>query len=103
MTKLVDMAKVLRSKNSGPFELTMDILMPDEESYRRVLNSGLLTNENIARLYHIPLSSIRTISHMDAAYGIKITILRTTPSGTVADRDVYGAQQAAPLMGLMID
>ena len=37
MTRLVDLAKVLRSKNSGPFELTMDILMPDEASYRRVM------------------------------------------------------------------
>lgn len=102
MTKLVDLAKVLRSKNSGPFELTLDILMPDEDSYRRVMDSGLITRQNVAQLYHVPVESIRTLAHMDAAYGIKITLLRPTPSGTVADRDVYGAQQIAPLMGLMI-
>ena len=102
MTKLVDLAKVLRSKNSGPFELTMDILLPDEASYRRVLASGLLTKEKVAQLYHVPVEAIRTLACMDAAYGVKITLLRPTPSGTVADRDVYGAQQIAPLMGLMI-
>ena len=102
MTRLVDLAKVLRSKNSVPFELTMDILMPDEASYRRVMESGVLTKENIAKLYRIPIENIRTLAHMDAACGVKITILRTTPSGTVGDRDVYGAQQAAPLMDLMI-
>ena len=102
MTKLVDLAKVLRSKNSGPFELTLDVLLPDEAGYRRVLACGLLTKENVARLYHVPVESIRTLACMDAAYGIKITLLRPTPSGTVADRDVYGAQQIAPLMGLMI-
>ena len=40
VTKLVDLAKVLRSKNSGPFELTLDILLPDEASYRRVLEAA---------------------------------------------------------------
>ena len=76
MTRLVDLAKVLRSKNSGPFELTMDILMPDEASYRRVMESGVLTKESIAKLYRIPIENIRTLAHMDAACGVKITILR---------------------------
>lgn len=102
MTRLVELAKVLRSKNSGPFELTLDILLPDEESYRRVIDSGLITENNIANIYHIPQSFIRTIACFDAAFGIKITILRTISSGTAGDRDVYGAQQIAPLMDLMI-
>lgn len=38
----------------------------------------------------------------DAALGIKITYLRDVPSGTVGDRDVYGAQQHAPLMDIDI-
>ena len=102
MTRLCDLAKILRSKNSGPFELTIDIFLPDEASYRRVLSSGLLTAESVSRIYHVPLESICAVAHMDAAWGIKITMLRMAPSGTVADRDVYGAQQAAPLMDLMI-
>lgn len=102
MTKLSDLAKILRSKNSGPFELTIDIFLPDEASYRRVLDAGLLTKESVSTLYRVPVESICVIAHMDAAYGIKITMLRITPSGSVADRDVYGAQQVAPLMGLMI-
>lgn len=102
MTRLVELSKVLRSKNSGPFELTIDILLPDEKTYHRVLESGLLTKDNVAHLYHIPRSSVRTLACMDAAFGIKITILRDIPSGTAGDRDVYGAQQVAPLMDLMI-
>lgn len=102
MTRLCELAKVLRSKNSGPFEVTLDILLPDEASYRRVQMSGLLTKESIAKLYHVPVEWIRTLACMDAAYGIKVTMLRETASGTIGDRDVYGAQQAAPLMGLMI-
>ena len=51
MTRLCDLAKILRSKNSGPFELTIDIFLPDEASYRRVLSSGMLTAEAVSRLY----------------------------------------------------
>ena len=41
MTRLCDLAKILRSKNSGPFELTIDIFLPDEASYRRVLGEKI--------------------------------------------------------------
>ncbi len=102
MTSLQSLCRVLRSKNSGPFELTLDILLPDRESYERVLASGLITRENIASLYHISPQDIVTLARMDQAYGIKITLLRQVSSGTVGDRDVYGAQQIAPLMNLMI-
>ena len=102
MNTLSELAKVLRSKNSGPFELTLDILFSDEAPYRRVKESGVLTRENIARLYNIPKAHVVVLQHFDAALGIKITMLRSCPSGTVHDRDVYGAQQHAPLLKLLI-
>ncbi len=34
--KLYDVAKILRSKNSGPFELTFDIIFDNEQDYERV-------------------------------------------------------------------
>ena len=98
MTKLSEIARIIRSKNSGPFETTFDIFLPDRETYRRVMNSGLLEKETIASLYHIRPDQIMTVATMESALGIKITILRTVSSGTEGDRDVYGAQQAAPLM-----
>lgn len=102
MTKLSELAKVLRSKNSGPFELTLDILFDREESYRRVLASGAITRDAVARLYGVPVSHILVLERFDAALGIKITLLRPCASGTVHDRDVYGAQQHVPLSNLQI-
>ncbi len=103
MTKLKDLAHVLRSKNSGPFELTLDILFTDPEAYRRVRDSNVLARDRVAALYSIPPESIRVLAHFDAALGIKITFLRPTASGTVGDRDVYGAQQHAPLMEVDVE
>lgn len=102
MAKLKDLAYVLRSKNSGPFAVTLDVLFQDYETYRRVRDSGRLSPETIAEIYHIPLDSVTDCACFDAAMGIKITYLRPISSGTAGDRDVYGAQQHAPLMELSI-
>lgn len=100
--KLFELAHVLRSKNSGPYAITLDILFDDAAIYKRVKQSGVITKESIAALYHISLSDITDFAMYDPGLGIKITYLRSIASGTVGDRDVYGAQQHAPLMNLEI-
>ena len=66
------------------------------------LKSGCITRESVAQLYHLAPERILEFVRYDAALGIKITYLRDVPSGTVGDRDVYGAQQHAPLMDIDI-
>ena len=100
--RLYDLAHVLRSKNSGPFAVTLDVLFDDPERYERVKASGRLTPQSVARLYGLPEEAITDFAYFDAALGVKITYLRPVASGTVGDRDVYGAQQHAPLMDLDI-
>lgn len=100
---LFDLAKVLRSKNSGPFEITLDVLFDSEEKYLRVKNSGQITVQSICNLYNIKEQDVHHLVFFDQALGFKITMARDISSGTVGDRDVYGAQQHAPLMKIMID
>lgn len=102
MSKLGEIAKVIRSKNSGPFEVTLDVLFDSRKTYEAVKNSGVINAETISRLYKIDKSRICNIVFFDPAMGFKITMLRDVPSGTVGDRDVYGAQQHAPLLDLEI-
>jgi hypothetical protein len=101
--KLYDVASVLRSKNSGPFEITLDVLFRDAEIYRKVKASGRINKETIARLYNIVPELISHIVFFDQALGFKITFARKVSSGTFLDRDVYGAQQHAPLMELEVE
>ncbi len=102
MSKLVDLAKVLRSKNSGPFEITLDILFSDPAVYTRVKSSHALTRASVAKLYRLRDNEITEFVWFDAGLGLKVTYLRATASGTVGDRDVYGSQQHAPLMAVEI-
>lgn len=102
METLYELAKVLRSKNSGPFEITLDILFDEEINYYRVKKSKMITKQMIAKIYKIPMSTISQLVFFDQALGIKVTFARDVSSGTVGDRDVYGAQQHAPLMDIKI-
>jgi hypothetical protein len=101
--RLYDAASVLRSKNSGPFEITVDALFDDPAVYRRIKESGAINRERIAELYNIPPDHIAHIVFFDQALGFKVTFARKVSSGTFGDRDVYGAQQHAPLMEMEVD
>lgn len=93
-----DAALVIRSKNAGPYELTFDLMFPDEKTYEEVRPS--ITKEKIARLYQIEEAQVLGIVHFAPAYAIKITIVRPRASGDWGETDVYGAQQHAPLLDL---
>lgn len=99
---LYNLAKVLRSKNSGPFELTLDVIFDDEEKYLMVKNSGIITKDLISKLYNIDKDKISTLVFFDPALAFKITMKRFIDSGSIGETDVYGAQQHAPLMGIQI-
>ncbi len=99
-TPIIDIAKVIRSKNSGPFELTMDIIFKDRPVYERIKSAGMVTRQMVAGAYRVPESAIRDIIYFDPANAVKITMDRPLPSGAPGETDVYGAQQHAPLLNL---
>lgn len=99
---LMDVADVIRSKNAGPFELTLDIIFKSQEYFEVVRRSQMFTAAMIANLYNIPRDDVLNVIHYEPARAIKITLRRRIPSGSVGDRDVYGAQQHAPLLTLTV-
>ncbi len=101
MTKLRDLAKVIRSKNAGALLITLDVIFDDEETYKRVLDSGALSPRTIAPLYKVSDNEVAVIP-FDVALAIKITMPRPVPAGSPGDADIYGAQQHAPLMEIEI-
>ncbi|MBV9748929.1 MAG: DUF4387 domain-containing protein [Acetobacteraceae bacterium] len=98
---LGELARLIRSKNAGPFTLTFDVMFAEEESYRRVLRSGALTRASFARMYHVPEEDVSFFEH-DAARAIKISIPRPYAQGDREDGDMYGGQQHGPLVNLPI-
>lgn len=101
--KLIDLADVIRSKNSGPYELTFDIIFKDQVMYKKITGAKIFNPSMFAKLYGIKESDIMEIVNFDPAKAIKITIERPLCSGNLGETDVYGAQQHTPLMYLEFD
>ena len=101
MARLRDLAKLIRSKNAGPFLLTFDIMFENQEVYEKVRDSGVINKETISGLYATPVDDVHLVNY-DTAYAIKFTIPRPAFQGEIEDRDVFGGQQYGPLVDLNV-
>jgi Domain of unknown function (DUF4387) len=101
MSRLRDIASVVRSKNAGPLYLTLDVMLPDEATFRRVLASGVLDSDQISSLYAVPAGGIEVIDH-PPTHTIKVTMRRAITAGDPADTDLYGAQLYVPLLDIEV-
>jgi len=101
MNNLLDLAKILRSKNAGPFYITFDIMFNTKDIFEKVKNSNILTNKLISELYQIAEKDVNII-YYGIVNSIKITIKRKYASGDINDTDIYGCQQQAPLENIQI-
>jgi hypothetical protein len=97
MAKLRDVALVCKSKNAGPFELTIDAVFADRETFEKVKATGVICAELFAGLYDVrPEDVLLTV--YEPGFAFKATLPRLVPAGDLGDTDVYGAQQHAPLL-----
>jgi hypothetical protein len=101
MPRIADIARVCKSKNAGPFELTIDVVFDNADTFRRVKETGVLCPALFARLYGVA-EELVLFTPYDAAFAFKATLPRLVPAGEFGDTDVYGCQQAAPLLDIDI-
>ncbi len=94
---LKDLCTVLRSKNAGPFCVSLDIMFRNHRDYRIIVDRNLLTKEIVARAYGIPLEDVTHFETFDNVCAIKATIKRAVASGLPGDSDCYGMNQEGPL------
>jgi hypothetical protein len=98
MTRLAQIAHVVRSKNTSPFTWSLDIIFRERADYERFRDQNLIDEALIARLYGLELSKVLDVICFEPAAAIKVCLLRDVSSGAPGDRDVYGAQQHGPLL-----
>jgi Domain of unknown function (DUF4387) len=101
MSRLREIASIVRSKNAGPLYLTLDVMLPDRATFQRVVASGALGPDRMSRLYAMPAAEIEVIEH-SPTYTIKVTMRRAITAGDPADTDLYGAQQYVPLLEIEV-
>lgn len=101
MPRIHEIAQVCKSKNAGPFEVTIDVVFSDKAMFEAVKATNVLNADLFARLYHVAAGDV-LFTVYDAGNAFKATLPRRVPAGDIGDTDVYGAQQHAPLLDVDI-
>ena len=99
--KLGKLARLIRSKNAGPFWVTFDIMFANDADFERVVSAKILTKNWIARTCQVPEDSVIFLG-IFAARAIKFSFPRPRIQGDPGETDMYFGQQYAPLMDLEV-
>jgi uncharacterized protein DUF4387 len=97
--RLYDVASIIRSKNAGPFSVTVDIFFRDDESYARARESTLLTPTGVAAAYGVDVTTVKGVWWDDRVRGAKVSLLRWSSSSDPFCSDLFGAHLHTPLAG----
>lgn len=91
MATLSERASALRSKNAGPFWVTIDVFFDSDESFDAV--SAALSSVDVATRLKVETASLQRYDLRDIAV-IKFSFPRPVVQGMSTDRDMHGAQYA---------
>lgn len=99
MTKLSDICSSIRSKNAGPFWITVDLFFKGAAEWDRHAQSPALAPESLAGLLGVPAATIKSFLLPDLRV-IKISYPRPRAQGGPHERDMHGGQQYVRLLAL---
>ena len=96
---LGELASQIRSKNAGPFWITLDVFFASEPDYLLAVTSGTLSAQAIAALYQVDPATVKYFE-LPAIRAVKISFPRPVTAGNFEDRDLHAGQQHVPLAHL---
>ncbi|WP_296594927.1 DUF4387 domain-containing protein [Phenylobacterium sp.] len=97
MAKVSDVCRLVRSKNAGPFWVTVDLFFDGADSFRRYAGSEALGPETFARLYGTDPALVKRFP-VERLNMIKISYPRSSPQGGMVERDLHCGQQYVRLL-----
>lgn len=92
MARLRDKAEKVRSKNAGPFWLTIDIFCGEKNVFQDVCEK--LSNIDIANVLDVDEADLKRFE-ISSLNVLKISLPRPQIQGSIRDRDMHGASWAA--------
>jgi hypothetical protein len=97
MPKLGEVCRHVRSKNAGPFWITVDLFFRDDDAYRSCKDDPNISARCFAELYGADESLIKVI-HVDSLRVVKVSYPRPNPQGWRGERDMHAGQQYVSLL-----
>lgn len=99
MPSLRDVCRNVRSKNAGPFWITVDLFFDGPESYARYADAPAIGAEAVAAMFGVDPARVKRFKVDDLSV-VKLSFPRPAPQGGVLERDMHGGQQFVPLLGI---
>ncbi len=97
MPKLSEVCRHVRSKNAGPFWITVDLSFPDRETFDRYAEAPALSPASIGALLDVDATQVKRFLVPDLSV-VKISYPRRNPQGGALERDMHGGQQYIRLL-----
>ena len=97
MPKVSEVCSYIRSKNAGPFWITLDLLFRDRDLFDRHAHAPQLQADAIGALYGIDAALVKHFLIPDLLV-LKISYPRRQPQGGALERDMHGGQQYVRLL-----
>lgn len=90
----------IRSKNAGPFWITIDLFCTDADAFQRLKSA--LTTEQVAQTLRTPAHELQRFDIHDLNV-IKFSAPREMIQGSRTDRDMHGASYAVLIKELVAE
>ena len=101
-TKLRDICRNVRSKNAGPFWVTVDLFFDGPENFRRHHAAPALSVDAVARIYGADPAFVKRFE-VESLHMVKLSYPRQTPQGGMVERDMHSGQQYVALLDVVLD
>jgi hypothetical protein len=99
--RLKDVCRYVRSKNAGPFWVTVDVFFDSAEIYAEYHDDPAISAPTIAAIYGVDPAHVKRFE-VESLSMVKISYPRATPQGGVHERDMHSGQQFVPLLDLQL-
>jgi len=94
-----DVCRHVRSKNAGPFWVTIDLFFDGEENFMKYADSEALGPATLSRLFDADPALVKRFK-VPGLNIVKLSYARTSPQGGMVERDMHCGQQYVRLLGV---
>jgi hypothetical protein len=101
MSTIEQTVKAIRSKNAGPFWLTVDAFCNSEEDTRKVTAAFKRNEKYISEIFNVPVETIKIFTLLNI-HVVKLSFPRVPIEGDRDERDMHGGQQYVSLLDLEV-
>ena len=99
LTKLRDVCRHIRSKNAGPFWVTVDLFFDGPDNFVRYSMSESLSPEVFESLFGTRAAQVKRIP-VASLNAVKISYPRPQPQGWMGERDMHQGQSFVRLLDI---